>query len=92
MGKKNKLELTPAGRMAYIVGLIASGIIVLMVILSLFNVLPGWFDEMYIMAPAMAVVLFTQGMREWKRDRSLSFISYLIAIMLIVFTIKKIVS
>jgi len=92
MAKNKNLELTPLGRTAYIVGLIASGVIVLMVILSLFNVLPGWFDEMYVMAPAMSVVLFTQGMREWKRDRFLSFISYVVAVFLIVITIKKIVS
>lgn len=92
MAKNKNLELTPLGRTAYIVGLIASGVIVLMVILSLFNVLPGWFDEMYVMAPAMSVVLFTQGMREWKRDRFLSFISYVVAAFLIVITIKKIVS
>lgn len=92
MAKNKNLELTPLGRTAYIVGLIASGVIVLMVILSLFNVLPGWFDEMYVMAPAMSVALFTQGMREWKRDRFLSFISYVVAVFLIVITIKKIVS
>ncbi len=92
MAKNKNLELTPLGRTAYIVGLIASGVIVLMVILSLLNVLPGWFDEMYVMAPAMSVVLFTQGMREWKRDRFLSFISYVVAVFLIVITIKKIVS
>ena len=88
--KLEKQEERNVLKTAFITELIAAGIAVLTALLYLFGVISDKFEPMYIMGPAMAVMLGGHGVREWKGRKLLALASFILGLLLIAVTIKKI--
>lgn len=75
---------------ALIVELIAAAVAVLVAILYLMGIFAKKFDPMYVMGPAIAVMLGGHGVREWKGRKLLSLAAFILGLLLIAVTIKRI--
>lgn len=74
---------------AFIVELAAAGIAVLVAILYLMGVFPRKFDPMYVLGPAIAVMMGSHGIREWKSRKLLSIAVFILGLLLIAVAIKR---
>ncbi|MBQ9893762.1 MAG: hypothetical protein IJM38_00045 [Ruminococcus sp.] len=90
MAKDKSQEIKPIEKTAFLAELIAAAVVTLLALLDLAGIFSDKVDAMYIINPAMAVMLAGQSIRDWKKHKLYSLAFMVVAILLIVITVKKI--